>query len=338
MDRAPDWAKVASDPAAFLSVRLCSPAWLEAALPVLRAHAHDDGDAARAIAVIDERLAGGPLPDEVFGPRPALAAFVAGALASAIAFGAPGDTRDAAVQRIRRARIALPWAARALGLPPPDASYATIAVESLAIGVDAGRVSEADYHAGVEEVLIDAYLASDDPRQQSGKSGDETVWRWSRELVLDTFEGDATLLDVGCANGYLMESLHCWAAARGRTVEPYGLEISARMAALARRRLPQWADRIFVGNALDWTPPRRFDVVHTGLDYVLPHRRRASIRHLLERALVPGGVLVLRAPRIDPGEPTPAEELAALGFTVAGEVEAIHPTTGTRRATAWLRR
>lgn len=332
------WSALADDPTLFLALRFCSASWLAQALPGLREHALDEGEIDRGLAAIDERLAGGPLPDEALPGRVALATFVAGTLAAEIREGAVLERRAEQLLRIRRLGIALPWAARALGLPPPDASYAQIGFESLTMGADAGRIDEAQWHAKVEEVVIDAYLASDDPRVQSGKSGDEKAWRWARELVLDALEADGSILDVGCANGYLMESLHRWAAERGRVVEPYGLEISARMAALARRRLPHWDDRIFVGNAIDWTPPRRFDVVHTGLDYVLPHRRRKLVRRLLDRAVAPGGALVLRPERADADSPTPADELRALGFEVSGTAEATHPRTGDRRVTAWIRR
>jgi hypothetical protein len=52
-----------------------------------------------------------------------------------------------------------------------------------------------------------------------------------------------------------------WLAERRYRIGPYGLNILRELAALARQRLPQWADRIAVGNAIDWTPERRFDFV-----------------------------------------------------------------------------
>jgi hypothetical protein len=332
------WAEVERDPRALLALRVCGEEWLAHALPTLRARARDGGDAQAVLAAIDARLEGGALPDEALPDRGASAAFVAGELAREIAFDGGAADRAHRVRSIRRLRIALPWVARALGLPKPDATYARVGTEGLRMGADLGRVSEPEWFEAVEEVLIDAYLESDDPRAQSGKSGDETAWRWSRELVLDAFEGDGAILDVGCANGYVMESLHRWGAERGRTIEPYGLEISARMAALARRRLPAWADRIFVGNVLDWTPPRRFDVVHTGLDYVLPPRRRALVRRLLDRFLEPGGCVVVRAERAVEGTPDPAERLRSIGIAPTGTLEAIHPDTGERRITAFVRR
>jgi hypothetical protein len=54
------------------------------------------------------------------------------------------------------------------------------------------------------------------------------------------------------------------------------------LAALARRRLPEWQDRILLGNAIDWVPQERFDFVRTGLEYVPKRLRLQLVRHLLE--------------------------------------------------------
>jgi hypothetical protein len=75
-----------------------------------------------------------------------------------------------------------------------------------------------------------------------------------------------------------MECLPRWTRFR---VEPYGLEISQELAELARRRLPHWAGRIWVGNARYWKPDRRLTYVRTGLDYAPPGRRRELVEHLL---------------------------------------------------------
>jgi SAM-dependent methyltransferase len=125
---------------------------------------------------------------------------------------------------------------------------------------------------------VPAYLAARTPWEQSGKTGTAEDWEYARSHVADAIEADGTFLDVGCANGYLMECLPRWTSYR---VEPYGLDLSSELAALARRRLRGWADRIFVGNALTWDPPRRFDVVRTGLEYVPAHRRRDLVERLL---------------------------------------------------------
>jgi SAM-dependent methyltransferase len=199
--------------------------------------------------------------------------------------------------------------------------------------LESGEISEDEWYVRMESLISDAYLSTDDPRAQSGKSGDEVDWRWSRELVLDACPPSARVLDVGCANGYLMESLDRWGRSRGMMIEPYGLDISERLVALARRRLPHWADRIAIGNVMTWIPARRFDVVHTGLDYVPAARRRDLVERILGLFLVPGGRLVLRAERSrDPGD-----ELCAMGRQ-CHPLEAVHPVTGVMRRSVWVTR
>ena len=58
----------------------------------------------------------------------------------------------------------------------------------------------------------------------------------------------ADLLDIGCANGLLLESLVEWAAP-ARCITPFGVDQSAGLIALARRRLPRFAANFFVANA-----------------------------------------------------------------------------------------
>jgi hypothetical protein len=283
------------------------------------------------------RLEGGPLPDEIAPGHGAHAA----ALCAYFARNAPLPPPEGAptVRRfqLRQLRIALPWACRELGLPQPDGDWAGRELTAADADLEAGRIDETRWHAAVEEALIDAYLSVDDVRGQSGKSGDEVTWRWARELILDVFPPRATFLDVGCANGYLMESIHRWGRERRIDVEPYGLDISWRIAALARHRLPHWRDRIFVGNAIDWDPPMRFDVVQIGIDEAPAPRRRTLIERVLHACVTPGGKLVFRSGRAGQTTyPTPDEQLRELGFRPDGVIEARHPETGEVRRTAWL--
>jgi 2-polyprenyl-3-methyl-5-hydroxy-6-metoxy-1,4-benzoquinol methylase len=285
------------------------------------------------------RLEGGPLPDELVPGEGALGVLVCGYFAANAGLRPIPDAPLVRKIQLRQLRIALPWAARALGLPPPDMPWARRATARLATQLAEGEIDERRWFESVEEVLGDAYLASADPREQSGKSGDEVNWRWSRELILDALpEGTRTahVLDVGCANGYLMESLERWGKERGVLVEPYGLDISPRLAALAQRRLPAWADRIEVGNVLEHAPKRRYQLVATALDHVPPARRRESIERLFREHLVPGGRVVLRPERVREGEPDLAEQASALGLSVGGVLTREHPTSGELRRTVWL--
>jgi hypothetical protein len=366
------WQDIRRDPAPFLGLGIATEAWLEECIePLIDAEKACvlDGDdllhmdvrsdnlcllpdrvvlvdwnwACRGRAAFEHaclapalRLEGGPLPDEIVADAGADAAAVAGFFAAKaglpISAGAPTVRKF----QLRQVRIALPWACRELGLPQPDIRWAMDEIARADDALRAGEIDEAEWHVRIEEPLIDAYLSSDDPRAQSGKGGDEEDWRWGRELILDVFPARATFLDVGCANGYLMESIARWGAERGIDVEPYGLDISWRIASLAKHRLPQWTDRIFIGNAIDWTPPRRFDVVQAGLDEVPPPRRRELVDRLLREFLVPGGRLVFRAGRVGAGLPDVVEQLDDIGIRPEGVIERPHPHSGQLRRTAWL--
>jgi hypothetical protein len=366
------WAEVSRDTRPFLSLGLCSADWLAGALPRLiqaEAGAALDGEdlvhcdlrsdniclLPERVAIVDWdmprrgnrmfdlaffapslRLEGGPLPDQLVPGDVPLAALVSGFFAADAGLPPIPDAPRVRWIQLRQLRIALPWVARALALPPPDLPWCSKAIAEVALAHEQGRIDSAHWHAQIEELLCDSYLSSDDPRGQSGKSGDEAEWRWSRELALDALPAGGTLLDVGCANGYLMESFQRWGKERGISVEPYGIEISSRMATLARRRLPQWADRIWIGNVLDWSPPRRFDLVHTGLDYVPRRQRRELVERLLREFLVPGGRIVLRAERVTSKAPDLVEQLRELGIKIGGVIERVEPQSGTLRRTAWI--
>jgi len=370
------WLNVERNPAPFLSLGLCSAEWLSMALPTLllaqdlatltgadlvhgdlrsdnlcflpgRVVLVDWNGARRGNASFDLaslapslRLEAGPLPEELLPGESTLPAMICGYFAANAGLPGVPDAPHVRHIQLRQLRIALHWAARSLGLPPPDLPWARATGARLDADLAAGRLDEAGWHMATEAVIGDAYLATDDPRAQSGKSGDEAEWRWSRELALDALPArtsSATVLDVGCANGYLMESLHRWGEERGLRIEPYGLDISWRLAALARRRLPAvWAERVEVGNVLDWQPTRRFDLVHTALDYVPPARRKASIERVLRDIALPKGRVVLRAERVRPGEPDLVQQVESLGLSVGGVLERTHPTSKEVRRTVWL--
>jgi len=194
--------------------------------------------------------------------------------------------------------------------------------------LESGRITEEEWYARGDAVITPAYLAGDNPRAQSGQSGDEAHWRQARSIVCDAIHHSGTFLDLGCASGYLMESIRRWAGETGLEVEPYGLDISPQLAALARTRLPEWADRIYVGNAIRWDPPFRFDFVRTGLEYVPPARQPDLIGRILETAVGPGGRLIIgtyneEKTALPEGE-TIEDLVGSWGFTVAGRSERPH--------------
>ena len=150
----------------------------------------------------------------------------------------------------------------------------------------------ADFIARLD-ALAKAYLAQSDPYLQSGFGGGAARWRAERSPILGAVEGPrAELLDVGCANGLLLESLIEWAAP-AREITPFGVDQSAGLVDLARRRLPRFADHFFVGNAWSWRPPRHFAYVYALGDCVPPDWLPELVHRLLERCVAPGGRLIL---------------------------------------------
>ena len=183
-----------------------------------------------------------------------------------------------------------------------------------------GALDDAGWHAAMASLVVPAYLAGQTPEAGSGHSGTPEEWEYSRGIVAEAIsEPPGTFLDVGCANGLLMESVNRWTGA-----EPYGLELSPELAALARVRYPAWAERIFVGNALGWQPPRRFGVVRTGLEYVPAPRRPDLVAHLLEQVVAPDGRLVIGKFNEERERRALEAEVASWGFRVAGRAERPH--------------
>jgi hypothetical protein len=154
------WEEIAAAPEPFLAFGLCSPDWLDRALPELRGAAGDAGLAGDAFLHFDVRsdnvcfrpggeavlvdwnwtsegnpladlafwlpslqVEGGPAPDEVLPAKgdgmPELAACVAGFFAAHAARAPIASAPGVRPLQLRQARAALPWAARALGLPAP---------------------------------------------------------------------------------------------------------------------------------------------------------------------------------------------------------------------------
>jgi hypothetical protein len=148
------WPAVLADPEPLLATGLCSGAWLESALPVLaKATASCELDGASLVhldvrsdnlcfagdrvILVDWNLAavGNPLIDAVAwlpsrhlegGPEPwgvvadsgGLAALMAGFFASRAGLPPPPTAPTVREFQRRQAEVAIPWAARELGLPP----------------------------------------------------------------------------------------------------------------------------------------------------------------------------------------------------------------------------
>jgi SAM-dependent methyltransferase len=214
------------------------------------------------------------------------------------------------------------------------------AVRQIDAALESGEIDEETWYQELAAIDTPIYLAQDTPWGQSGKGGDEARWEQARRLIIDAIDRDGTFLDVGCASGYLMECVHRWARAKGLSIEPYGLDIAPELADLARRRLPHWAKRIYVGNIIHWEPPQRFDFVRTGLEYVPVRRQRDLVEQLLREVVAPGGRLIIGAcsEKKEGGLAGPLleERVSALGFAIAGRSERPHSDHGSVYRVLWI--
>ena len=181
----------------------------------------------------------------------------------------------------------------------------------------------ARWFSSIKETLETAYIQHDEPWKQSGFSGPEDRWVRVRKPIADCVDRSGTFLDIGCANGYLLECVLKWTSDRGISIVPYGLDISEKLVGLAKARLPEFIDNIYVGNAWDWKNPRRFDYVRTELVYVPEHLQKAYVQRIIDECLEDGGRLLAceyRNSKDPAGRPWIDETLVGWGFRVARTV------------------
>ena len=198
--------------------------------------------------------------------------------------------------------------------------------------LERGGIDEVEWHAEMRRLITPAYLAAQTPWEGSGKTGSAQDWEYARSHIAHAIDRPGSFLDVGCANGYLLECLPRWTPYE---LDRYGVDIAPDLVDRARTRLPDLADHLFVGNALTWEPTRRFTYIRTGLEYVPPRRRPELAKHLLgfcERLVI--GVFNEEAG----GRPT-EERLRSWGFQIAGRSERMHPhKPGMEYRVLWIDR
>ena len=88
-----------------------------------------------------------------------------------------------------------------------------------------GEIGEDGWHHAMADLVVPAYLAGDNPRHSPATRVTPCGGR-ARRLLLDAVDADGTFLDVGCANGHLMECVQRWAGEEGnggRAVRPRDL-------------------------------------------------------------------------------------------------------------------
>ncbi|MBP1991587.1 class I SAM-dependent methyltransferase [Paenibacillus eucommiae] len=193
--------------------------------------------------------------------------------------------------------------------------------------LDQGIITEEEWYEINKQHFSSHYIASDNPRGQSGHSGNEHHYFQSHFMILEAIHKNGSFIDVGCANGYLLESLDRWTKSLGYySVEFYGLDISEGLIDLAVQRLPDWKDRLFIGNAMYWKPEaEKYDFVCVKeLSYVPVNKQRSFLERLLNHYVAPGGRLIL-GPNGEERETRHLEnQLSKWGYKPTGYMEKSH--------------
>lgn len=177
-----------------------------------------------------------------------------------------------------------------------------------------------EYFKALRDVLAESYLADPaDVYRQNGRSSGAKRWEETRRCIADAVGRDGAFLDVGCANGLLLESLARWCSERGIRIIPHGIDFIPELVALARARNPDHPGNFQVANAFYWQPERHYDYVRTNLEYVPRTDGPELIARSLARAVAPGGRLIVchYAADRDPLTDVP-RLLRDLGYTLAG--------------------
>lgn len=201
--------------------------------------------------------------------------------------------------------------------------------------------SLAEWFAEQRQATEASYLATHDPYRQSGWSSTPERWRFGREVILDGVLNGGDFLDIGCANGLLLESLIEWAAQRDITLTPHGIDIVPALIELAQERFPEQAENFAVANAFDWQPERRYRYVHALLEHVPKDRQKEYLQRLLDVVVEPGGRLIVSSYGSRSKNQKPLDidfHLQMLGFRTTGCGNSLEPDGWVATRVAWIDR
>jgi 2-polyprenyl-3-methyl-5-hydroxy-6-metoxy-1,4-benzoquinol methylase len=178
------------------------------------------------------------------------------------------------------------------------------------------------YFEAVRAAITDHYLADpSNPYQQSGTTSGPERWKATRHCIVEAVHRGGDFLDVGCANGLLLEDLIGWAAERGFSLRPHGIDFVPELIELTRRRFPAHASSFEVANAFYWTPRRQYDFVRTNLEYIQPAAWPEFIARQYS-AVADGGRLIVAHYRNETDARVDIRALLTdLGYLVVGGAE-----------------
>ncbi len=151
--------------------------------------------------------------------------------------------------------------------------------------------------------LEESYLRYNEPWKQAGFMLSEDAWLPCRRPIADCIQKSGNFLDIGCANGYLLESILKWTSF---DVTPFGIDLSPKLIELAKTRLSRYSNNLSVGSAPYWNSPVKFDYVRTDLSYALEDDQEQYLHKVFTAYVAPEGKLLVteyRSPKESPKTP-----------------------------------
>jgi 2-polyprenyl-3-methyl-5-hydroxy-6-metoxy-1,4-benzoquinol methylase len=174
--------------------------------------------------------------------------------------------------------------------------------------------------------LEESYLKYTEPWKQAGFMEGEQAWIECRKPIADCIDKSGSILDVGCSNGYLLESLVKWTGERGIKLEPYGIDLSEKLITVAKERLKGYTNNLVVGSVTKWVTPLKFDYIRTELGYVLDESQEQYLNKLASSFLNPDGRLIIteyRTKKQNTKEPWSTDKIMNWDFVIGKKISTI---------------
>lgn len=199
-----------------------------------------------------------------------------------------------------------------------------------------GSITEDEWYQINKSATAEVYTSRREPHQQCGHTGTEETWVYSRIMpLLEILYKSGSFIDIGCANGYICESLYKWTKNSSIDIEYYGMDICEELIAIAKERQPNFTDNYYVGNVLDWVPPIKFDYVRTyTLDALPQYRQKELIDNLYTNYLKSKGRLIIGSYTEAADADTVSELVCSLGFSISGYLKKSYG--GNERKLIWI--
>lgn len=151
---------------------------------------------------------------------------------------------------------------------------------------------------------------------------DFKLWEKRRAFIADAIKKDGTILDVGCANGFLLRSLQEWSEHR---LVPFGIDIEPRSIEQAKSLFPANANNFIllpIENISDIGSkglPEKFDFVywHVWDSVLFEQGEEKWVRYAFDRVMK-GGRLILGFYDSRESNSERIEKLESIGIKIDG--------------------